>query len=199
MGGLGKAREPTQPQELTLSLSPLAVPVRRVNQAYVIATSTKVDLGSFQVRRSPHSLLSRSSPILTLSRSPRPQLDAKFNDAYFSKDKSSSRSAKEGEFFKDGEEKKQFPAEKAADQKTVDKAILAAVAQTPNVRPSLSPCAGPLAVVAVVEAVVRVPSTPLEPRPDLPRASPPARLQLAKYLGATFGLSKGQFPHLLKF
>ncbi|GAA5928032.1 hypothetical protein JCM3775_002793 [Rhodotorula graminis] len=105
------------------------VPLRRVNQAYVIATSTKVDLGSFQ-------------------------LDAKFNDAYFSKDKSSSRSAKEGEFFKDGEEKKQFPAEKAADQKTVDKAILAAVAQTPN---------------------------------------------LAKYLGATFGLSKGQFPHLLKF
>ena len=69
--------------------------------------------------------------------SPSQQLDAKFNDAYFSKDKSSSRSAKEGEFFKDGEEKKQFPAEKAADQKTVDKAILAAVAQTPNVRLSL--------------------------------------------------------------
>merc|ERR1712093_43817 len=103
------------------------VPLRRVNQAYVIATSTKVDLSSFQ-------------------------LDA----AYFSKDKSSSRQAKEGDFFKDGEsdKKKAFPADKAADQKSVDKAILAAVAQTPN---------------------------------------------LSKYLGATFGLSKGQFPHLLKF
>ncbi|TNY23027.1 60S ribosomal protein L6 [Rhodotorula diobovata] len=107
------------------------VPLRRVNQAYVIATSTKVDLSSFQ-------------------------LDAKFDDAYFSKDKSSSRQAKEGDFFKDGEsdKKKAFPADKAADQKSVDKAILAAVAQTPN---------------------------------------------LTKYLGATFGLSKGQFPHLLKF
>merc|ERR1712169_37173 len=85
------------------------VPLRRVNQAYVIATSTKVDLSSFQ-------------------------LDAKFDDAYFSKDKSPSRQAKEGDFFKDGEsdKKKAFPADKAADQKSVDKAILAAVAQTPN-------------------------------------------------------------------
>merc|ERR1712227_51103 len=69
------------------------VPLRRVNQAYVIATSTKVDLSSFQ-------------------------LDAKFDDAYFSKDKSPSRQAKEGDFFKDGEsdKKKAFPADKAADQ-----------------------------------------------------------------------------------
>ncbi|GAA5993355.1 hypothetical protein JCM5350_005231 [Sporobolomyces pararoseus] len=106
------------------------VPLRRVNQAYVIATSTKVDLGSFQ-------------------------LDAKFNDAYFSKEKTAKRSGTEGEFFKDGEkEKKAFPAEKAADQKSVDKAIIAAVAGVPN---------------------------------------------LSKYLSATFGLTKGQYPHLLKF
>ncbi|GAA5825324.1 hypothetical protein JCM3770_000244 [Rhodotorula araucariae] len=105
------------------------VPLRRVNQAYAIATSTKVDLSSFQ-------------------------LDAKFNDAYFSKEKSASRQGKEGDFFKDGAEKKAFPAEKAADQKTVDKAILAAIGQTPN---------------------------------------------LSKYLAATFSLSRGQYPHLLKF
>ncbi|GAA5970373.1 hypothetical protein JCM21900_002611 [Sporobolomyces salmonicolor] len=106
------------------------VPLRRVNQAYVIATSTKVDLSSFQ-------------------------LDAKFNDAYFSKEKSAKRAGTEGEFFKDGEkEKKAFPADKAADQKSVDKAVIAAVGAVPN---------------------------------------------LSKYLAATFGLTKGQYPHLLKF
>ncbi|GAA6048341.1 hypothetical protein JCM3770_000958 [Rhodotorula araucariae] len=86
------------------------IPLRRVNQAYAIATSTKVDLSSFQGR--------------------------------------------EGDFVKDGAEKKAFPAEKAADQKTVDKAILAAIGHTPN---------------------------------------------LFKYLAATFSLSRGQYPHLLKF
>ncbi|GAA6030271.1 hypothetical protein JCM8097_009020 [Rhodosporidiobolus ruineniae] len=105
------------------------VPLRRVNQAYVIATSTKVDISSLQ-------------------------LDAKFNDAYFTKEKKGSRKGSEGEFFKDGEEKKAFPAERAADQKAVDKAVLAAVAATPN---------------------------------------------LAKYLHASFGLTNGQYPHLLKF
>ncbi|GAA5992563.1 hypothetical protein JCM11641_002633 [Rhodosporidiobolus odoratus] len=105
------------------------VPLRRVNQAYVIATSTKVDLSGFS-------------------------LDAKFDDAYFSKEKSSSRNGKEGEFFGEGKEKKAFPADRAADQKSVDAAVLKAVAATPN---------------------------------------------LAKYLNATFGLTKGQYPHLLKF
>ncbi|KAK4051680.1 60S ribosomal protein L6 [Microbotryomycetes sp. JL221] len=106
------------------------VPLRRVNQAYVIATSTKVDIGSLSV-------------------------DAKIDDAYFSKDKKASRNGTEGEFFKDGEDaKKAFPESKAADQKQVDKEVLAAVAKVPN---------------------------------------------LAKYLSATFGLTKGQYPHLLKF
>ncbi|BGP17984.1 hypothetical protein JCM10213_005023 [Rhodosporidiobolus nylandii] len=105
------------------------VPLRRVNQAYVIATATKVDLAGFT-------------------------LDAKFNDAYFSKEKKASRNGKEGEFFGEGKEKKEFPAEKAADQKAVDAAVLKAVAGTPN---------------------------------------------LAKYLSASFGLTKGQYPHLLKF
>ncbi|GAA5867501.1 hypothetical protein JCM3774_003855 [Rhodotorula dairenensis] len=106
------------------------VPVRRVNQAYVIATSTKVEL---------------------------PQLDlAKFDDAYFTKDKASSRKGTEGEFF-DKESKpakKELPVDRAADQKALDKQVLAAVKATPV---------------------------------------------LAKYLAASFGLSKGDFPHLLKF
>merc|ERR1711939_162759 len=54
------------------------VPLKRVNQAYVIATSTKVDISAVEV-------------------------DSKIDDAYFTKDKTSSRSGKEGEFFKDGE------------------------------------------------------------------------------------------------
>jgi large subunit ribosomal protein L6e len=106
------------------------VPVRRVNQAYVIATSTKVDISSLKV-------------------------DEKFNDAYFTKEKSATRNGTEAEFFKgDKAEKKAFPESKAADQKALDKDVLAAVAKVPN---------------------------------------------LAKYLGATFGLSNGQHAHLMKF
>merc|ERR1712080_573349 len=99
------------------------VPVRRVNQAYVIATSTKVSLPS--------------------------SLD-------LTKDKASSRKGTEGEFFdkESKPEKKQLPADRAADQKALDKEIVAAVKGTPV---------------------------------------------LAKYLAASFGLSKGDFPHLLKF
>lgn len=85
---------------------------------------------------------------------PPPQVDAKFNDAYFSKDKKSSTKATEKEFFGENKEKKEFPADKAADQKSVDKAVLEAVKQTPH---------------------------------------------LAQYLNATFGLSRGQFPHLIKY
>merc|ERR1712072_1637836 len=83
------------------------VPVRRVNQAYVIATSTKVSLPS--------------------------SLDlAKFDDAYFTKDKASSRKGTEGEFFdKESKPKKKPPADRAADQKALDKEIVAAVKKTP--------------------------------------------------------------------
>lgn len=98
--------------------------------------------------------LSRVSPC-TDSTAGCAQVDSKIDDAYFSKDKSASRNGTEGEFFKDGEkEKKAFPESKAADQKQVDKDVLAAIAKTPN---------------------------------------------LAKYLGASFGLTNGQYPHLMKF
>jgi len=109
------------------------VPLKRVNQAYVIATSTKVDVSSVKV-------------------------DDKINDSYFTKEASKRSKGSEKEFFgkdKSAEkEKKAFPSDKAEDQKTIDKALIAEIQKTEN---------------------------------------------LAKYLGSSFGLSKGQFPHQLKF
>ncbi|OCH92939.1 60S ribosomal protein L6 [Obba rivulosa] len=107
------------------------VPLRRVNQAYVIATSTKVDLGDFKV-------------------------DEKFNDAYFAKPSSKGSRSAEEEFFAEGKPKAKeaFPESKSADQKAVDAAVVAAIKKTDA---------------------------------------------LGKYLKATFGLSKGQFPHQLAF
>lgn len=116
------------------------VPLRRVNQAYAIATSTKVDLADFAVSISlsflifpPFLSLTSFLPLFLLLSYKK--VDAKFNDAYFSKEKSSSRHGTEAEFFKktDGTaEKKAFPEAKAADQKSVDKAVLAAISKTPN-------------------------------------------------------------------
>ncbi|KIP10729.1 hypothetical protein PHLGIDRAFT_84728 [Phlebiopsis gigantea 11061_1 CR5-6] len=107
------------------------VPLRRVNQAYVIATSTKLELGDFKV-------------------------DEKLNDAYFAKPASKGKSSAEEEFFAEGKPKAKetFPESKAADQKAVDSAVVAAVKKTEY---------------------------------------------LSKYLRATFGLSKGSFPHQLAF
>ncbi|CAO3683397.1 unnamed protein product [Umbelopsis ramanniana] len=105
------------------------VPMKRVNAAYVIATSTKVDLAKAQI-------------------------DEKFNDAYFAKKTVSNKKGSEEEFFEGEQKKKVYPESKAADQKAVDKAILAAVQGVPHLR---------------------------------------------HYLGASFSLKKGQFPHQLKF
>jgi large subunit ribosomal protein L6e len=62
----------------------------------------------------------------------------------------------EAEFFEEGKPKPKepFPEAKSADQKVVDKAVIAAIQKQAN---------------------------------------------LAKYLKATFGLTKGQFPHQLVF
>jgi large subunit ribosomal protein L6e len=107
------------------------VPLRRVNQAYVIATSTKVDLGDFKV-------------------------EEKINDAYFAKSPSKGKTTAEEEFFEDGKPKAKeaLPEAKTSDQKEVDKTVIAALKKTEN---------------------------------------------LGKYLKASWGLSKGQFPHELKF
>ncbi|KAI8458067.1 60S ribosomal protein L6 [Phakopsora pachyrhizi] len=101
------------------------VPLRRVNQAYVIATQTKVE--------------------------------SKIDDAYFAKDKKTrEQRAKAKAFFAENgqKEKKKCPDSRIADQKAVDRELLTAISQTPN---------------------------------------------LAKFLASPFGLSKGEFPHLMKF
>ncbi|KAJ7283550.1 ribosomal protein L6e-domain-containing protein [Mycena rebaudengoi] len=107
------------------------VPLRRVNQAYVIATSTKIELNAFKV-------------------------DEKINDSYFAKAATKGKTSAEAEFFEGGKPKAKeaFPESKAADQKEVDKAILASLKKTEN---------------------------------------------LGKYLKASWGMSKGQFPHQLVF
>lgn len=77
------------------------VPIRRVNQAYVIATSTKLDVASVKV-------------------------DDKLNDAYFNKEKLSG-SKPEASFFTDPKNKAAHPETKVADQKALDKAVLESV------------------------------------------------------------------------
>jgi large subunit ribosomal protein L6e len=85
-----------------------------------------------------------------------PQVDEKIDDSYFVKASSKGKSSAEEEFFADGKpkEKEAYPEAKAADQKTVDSAIIAAVKKTEY---------------------------------------------LSKYLAASWGLSKGQYPHQLTF
>jgi len=83
------------------------VPLRRVNQAYVIATSTKVDVSGLQIPE-------------------------KINDAYFAKPKSAKKQKTESEFFAPEAEKKQLAPGKKDDQKAVDKSLLAAIKKTPN-------------------------------------------------------------------
>jgi len=107
------------------------VPLRRVNQAYVIATTTKVDIEAVKI-------------------------DEKINDAYFKKSIVKGARSAETEFFEEGRPKPKdpFPETKASDQKNIDKAIIASIKTTEN---------------------------------------------LTKYLKASWGLSKGQFPHQLVF
>eukprot|EP00164_Ancoracysta_twista_P000391 GFYU01000535.1.p2 GENE.GFYU01000535.1~~GFYU01000535.1.p2 ORF type:complete len:280 (+),score=101.50 GFYU01000535.1:59-898(+) len=82
------------------------VPIRRINQAYVIATSTRISI--------PSSGLS------------------KFNDAYFKKPESAKNKKTEGEFFDGAKKKAEVSDARVADQKAVDKAILDAVKKTPE-------------------------------------------------------------------
>lgn len=78
------------------------VPARRVNQAYVIATSTKVDL-----------------PALDL---------AKYTDSYFKSEEQKNKKKKgEDEFFKADTQKKELSAEYVQNQKDLDAAILPAL------------------------------------------------------------------------
>lgn len=75
------------------------VPLRRVNQAYVIATSTKVDVSKVVVDT--------------------------FDDAYFKSTERKERKARGEEgFFEEEQKKKELPAEYVANQKAVDGAVL---------------------------------------------------------------------------
>lgn len=83
------------------------VPLRRVGQAYVIATSTKVDVAGVSI---PETV----------------------NDAYFTRSKSAAKASKEGDFFGENKEKKAFPEEKKSEQKAVDASLIAAIKKTDN-------------------------------------------------------------------
>lgn len=92
------------PSGLLLVTGPYAVngvPLRRVNQAYVIATSTKVDVSKVKAD--------------------------KFADSYFGKAKvpKSQKKKKEEDFFAEGGAKTELSAEKKADQAAVDGAVKA--------------------------------------------------------------------------
>ncbi|XP_020598885.1 60S ribosomal protein L6-3-like [Phalaenopsis equestris] len=85
------------------------VPLRRVNQAYVIGTSTKVDISGINVD--------------------------KFTDKLFSKEKERKKKKTEGEFFEaDKEEKKSLPQDRKDDQKAVDEPLLKAIDAVPDLR-----------------------------------------------------------------
>ncbi|CDR37551.1 CYFA0S01e11980g1_1 [Cyberlindnera fabianii] len=88
------------------------VPLRRVNARYVIATSTKVDITSVDV--------------------------SKFDVAYFAREKSSKKSKSEAEFFGEEQPKKEVKAERVADQKTVDAALLTQIKETPLLKQYLA-------------------------------------------------------------
>jgi large subunit ribosomal protein L6e len=77
------------------------VPLRRVNQAYVIATSTKVDVSGVDV--------------------------SKINDEYFSRSKDEKKDAEEEFFLGDAPKQAVVSDQRKADQKSVDDALLKAV------------------------------------------------------------------------
>jgi len=82
------------------------VPLRRVNARYVIATSQKLDLSGVNQAK----------------------IDEIASDRYFAREKNEKKASEEA-FFKQGEkpEKKKPTSSRAADQKTVDKAILSSI------------------------------------------------------------------------
>lgn len=90
------------------------VPLRRVNARYVIATSTRVSVDSV------------------------PGLD-KFSAEYFKRDRKAEKKATEEELFGDAAvAKKEVSADRLADQKTVDSALLAEIKKTPLLKQYLA-------------------------------------------------------------
>ncbi|KAK7846960.1 large ribosomal subunit protein eL6-like [Quercus suber] len=89
------------------------VPLRRVNQSYVIATSTKVDISGVNVE--------------------------KFDDKYFAKEVQKKKKKGEGEFFEaENEEKNVLPQEKKEEQKAVDTALIKSIEAVPDLKTYLA-------------------------------------------------------------
>lgn len=82
------------------------VPARRVNQAYVIATSTKVDISKVDV--------------------------SKFDDAYFKRPAKVRSQRGEDGFFQTDEAKKELPATYIEDNKVLDAALKPAIEAVPE-------------------------------------------------------------------
>ncbi|KAK8651270.1 hypothetical protein V6N13_140878 [Hibiscus sabdariffa] len=89
------------------------VPLRRVNQSYVIATSTKVDISGVNVE--------------------------KFDDKYFAKEVEKKKKKGEGEFFEaEKEDKKKLPEDKKEDQKAVDTSLIKSIEGVPDLKAYLA-------------------------------------------------------------
>ncbi|XP_009352593.2 60S ribosomal protein L6 [Pyrus x bretschneideri] len=89
------------------------VPLRRVNQSYVIATSTKVDISGLNVE--------------------------KFDDKYFAKEVEKKKKKGEGEFFEtEKEEKNVLPQGKKDDQKSVDASLIKSIEAVPDLKTYLA-------------------------------------------------------------
>ncbi|KAL9659386.1 hypothetical protein QQ045_024192 [Rhodiola kirilowii] len=89
------------------------VPLRRVNQSYVIATSTKVDISGADV--------------------------SKLDDKFFAKAVEKKKKKGEGEFFEaEKEEKTSLPQEKKDEQKSVDAPLIKAIEAVPDLKTYLS-------------------------------------------------------------
>ncbi|KAK2637106.1 hypothetical protein Ddye_031898 [Dipteronia dyeriana] len=85
------------------------VPLRRVNQSYVIGTSTKVDISGVNVE--------------------------KFDDKYFAKESEMKKKKGETEFFEEKkEEKKSLPQEKKDNQKAVDTPLVKSIEAVPELK-----------------------------------------------------------------
>lgn len=81
------------------------VPLRRVNQSFVIATSTKIDISKVKI-------------------------DDKFNDDYFRRPKKETKKKTETEFFASETKKKEIAPARVTDQQAFDKPILEVIKKT---------------------------------------------------------------------
>uniref|UniRef100_A0A0C9QLQ9 60S ribosomal protein L6 n=1 Tax=Wollemia nobilis TaxID=56998 RepID=A0A0C9QLQ9_9CONI len=88
------------------------VPIRRVNQAYVIATSTKIDVSGVDV--------------------------SKYTDKYFEKEVVKHKKSEEQFFEAEKEEKKSLPPERKEDQKELDGQVLKVMEAVPDLKQYLS-------------------------------------------------------------